>query len=122
MTNSLQTITNQIYCNFLYLCIGLDSPAALTQEQADLGGVFTGVGAEAFVGGFTLPDLFAIFHYHRWFSRIGRARNWQEIAVADHAMKIAQQQLRQIYPKPMGCSGGLVFLGLERLSVWSLRR
>lgn len=54
MTNSLQTITNQIYCNFLYLCIGLDSPAALTQEQADLGGVFTGVGAEAFVGGFDL--------------------------------------------------------------------
>jgi len=31
-------------------------------------------------------------------------------------MKIAQQQLRQIYPKPVGCSGGLVFLGLERLS------
>jgi hypothetical protein len=56
MTNSLQTITNQIYCYSLYLCIGLDSPAALTQEQADLGGVFTGVGAEAFVGGFDLLD------------------------------------------------------------------
>ena len=50
MTNSLQTITNRICYYFLYLCIGLYSPAALTQEQADLGGVFTGVGAEDFVG------------------------------------------------------------------------
>ena len=39
MTNSLQTITNRLCYYFLYLCIGLYSPAALIQEDVVAGRV-----------------------------------------------------------------------------------